>query len=460
MFMSSKTGNILIIDDNLDILSSLTQLLKYDFNSIKTLANPNLIPETIQQHEFDVILLDMNFSAGINTGNEGIFWLREILKIDPGSVIILITAYADISLTVSAIKEGGFDFIVKPWDPQKLITSLKAGVKYRKTLREVRNLKSKQKSLSENLNQQHDPIIGNSTEILELHRTIAKIAPTNANVFLYGENGTGKELIAREIHRKSNRSNAAFISIDMGTISESLFESELFGHTKGSFTDAKEDKMGRIEIASGGTLFLDEITNLSLPLQAKLLTVLQNREVIKVGSSTPIPIDIRLICATNMNINDLISENLFREDLYYRLNTIELYIPPLRERVSDLHSLTDYFIKKFEKKYNKGPFKISQDAISALENHHWPGNIRELKHSIERTIILSESNIIRQEDIFQSQLSNRKAKTLNNIQSLAEIEKETINRALKISEGNLSKASKMLKISRTTLYSKMEKHGL
>ncbi|PKP33627.1 MAG: sigma-54-dependent Fis family transcriptional regulator [Bacteroidetes bacterium HGW-Bacteroidetes-17] len=458
--MSSKTGNILIIDDNLDILSSLTQLLKYDFNSIKTLANPNLIPETIQQHEFDVILLDMNFSAGINTGNEGIFWLREILKIDPGSVIILITAYADISLTVSAIKEGGFDFIVKPWDPQKLITSLKAGVKYRKTLREVRNLKSKQKSLSENLNQQHDPIIGNSTEILELHRTIAKIAPTNANVFLYGENGTGKELIAREIHRKSNRSNAAFISIDMGTISESLFESELFGHTKGSFTDAKEDKMGRIEIASGGTLFLDEITNLSLPLQAKLLTVLQNREVIKVGSSTPIPIDIRLICATNMNINDLISENLFREDLYYRLNTIELYIPPLRERVSDLHSLTDYFIKKFEKKYNKGPFKISQDAISALENHHWPGNIRELKHSIERTIILSESNIIRQEDIFQSQLSNRKAKTLNNIQSLAEIEKETINRALKISEGNLSKASKMLKISRTTLYSKMEKHGL
>ncbi|MBU1014697.1 MAG: sigma-54 dependent transcriptional regulator [Bacteroidetes bacterium] len=458
--MSSKTGNILIIDDNLDILSSLTQLLKYDFNSIKTLANPNLILETIQQQTFDVILLDMNFSAGINTGNEGIFWLREILKIDPGSVIILITAYADISLTVTAIKEGGFDFIVKPWDPQKLITSLKAGVKYKKTLREVKNLKSKQKSISENLNQQHDPIIGNSTKILELHRTIAKIAPTNANVFLYGENGTGKELIAREIHRKSNRSNAAFISIDMGTISESLFESELFGHTKGSFTDAKEDKMGRIEIASGGTLFLDEITNLSLPLQAKLLTVLQNREVIKVGSSTPIPIDIRLICATNMNINDLITGNLFREDLYYRLNTIELNIPPLRERVSDLHSLTDYFIKKFEKKYNKGPFKISQDAISALENHHWPGNIRELKHSIERTIILSESNIIRQEDIFQSQLSNRKAKTLNNIQSLAEIEKETINRALKISEGNLSQASKILKISRTTLYSKMEKHGL
>ena len=458
--MSSKTGHILIIDDNLDILSSLTQLLKYDFSSIKTLANPNLIPETIQQQVFDVILLDMNFSAGFNTGNEGLFWLREILKIDPASVIILITAYADISLTVTAIKEGGFDFIVKPWDPQKLITSLKAGIKYKKTLSEVSNLKSKQKSLSENLNQQHDPIIGNSAEILELHKTIAKIAPTDANVFLYGENGTGKELIAREIHRKSNRSNAAFISIDMGAISESLFESELFGHTKGSFTDAKEDKMGRIEIASGGTLFLDEITNLSIPLQAKLLTVLQHREVIRVGSSNPIPIDIRLICATNMNISDLISENLFREDLYYRLNTLELKIPSLRERMSDLHSLIDYFIKKFEKKYNKGPFKISQDAISALQNHHWPGNIRELKHSIERIVILCESNIIRQEDIFQSQISNRKTKELNNIQSLAEIEKETINRALKISEGNLSKASKILKISRTTLYSKMEKHGL
>jgi DNA-binding NtrC family response regulator len=458
--MAKKDGNILIIDDNTDILGSLTQLLKYDFNSITSLANPNMIPDTIKKQRFDVILLDMNFSAGVNSGNEGIYWLREILKFDASAVIILITAFADINLTVRAIKEGGFDFIIKPWDPQKLITSLKAGIRYKKSLSELDSLKTKQKSLSENFSKQHDPIIGNSEEIINLHKSITKIAPTEANIFIYGENGTGKELIAREIHNKSKRSSSAFISIDMGAISESLFESELFGHTKGSFTDAKEDKIGRLEIASGGTLFMDEITNLSIPLQAKLLAVLQNREITRIGSNTPIPIDIRLICATNTNIADLIQDNLFREDLFYRLNTIEINIPPLRNRISDLQALTDYFLKKFEKKYQKGPFKLSQDAIAALENHSWPGNIRELKHTIERTVILSESNIIKQENIFQSPIENKKMNDHEELCSLAEIEKETILKALKIAEGNLSKASKILKISRTTLYSKMEKHDL
>lgn len=458
--MSKKEGNILVIDDNLDILNSLSQLLKYDFNAILTLSNPNLIPEAIRKNDIDVILLDMNFSAGVNTGNEGMYWLREILKIDPNSVIILITAYAEINLTVKAIKEGGFDFIVKPWDPQKLITSLKAGIRLKKSMGEVSTLKTKQKFLSDNLNKQHNPIIGNSKAILELHNTIEKIAPTDANVFLYGENGTGKELIAREIHRKSNRSNAVFISIDMGTISESLFESELFGHVKGAFTDAKEDKMGRFEIASGGTLFLDEITNISISLQAKLLTVIQNKEITRVGSTTPIPIDIRLICATNMNIQQMIENNLFREDLFYRLNTIEITIPALRKRSTDLHILVDYFVKKYEKKYHKEPYKISQNAMTAIENYQWPGNIRELKHAIERAIILSESNIIKTENIFQSQNIDDKTKKFDNIKSLAEIEKETIIKALKIAEGNLSNAAKILKISRTTLYSKMEKHDL
>lgn len=453
-----KEGTILVIDDNLDILNSLKQLLKYDFHSIQTLSNPNLIPETIQKSEIDVILLDMNFTAGINSGNEGIFWIREILKIDPTAVIILITAYADIDLTVKAIKEGGTDFIVKPWDPKKLITSLKAGVKFKKTNRKLNSLTHKQKFLSESINKQSEELIGNSTEFIKLLETIDKIAATDANILLLGENGTGKELIAREIHKKSNRANEVFVSIDMGSISETLFESELFGHTKGSFTDAKDDRMGRFEHASGGTLFLDEITNLSFPLQAKLLSVIQNRELIRIGGSKAIPIDVRLICATNMDIDHLVAEQLFREDLLYRINTIQLHIPALRNRLADIHLLTDYYIKKFEKKYNKGPYKISSAAIKAIEDHRWPGNIRELKHAIERAIILSDTNILNQEHIFQNptQFINNE----NEFQSLSKLEFDALKKALIHSKGNLSKAAKLLDISRTTLYSKIEKHGL
>ncbi len=340
-------GKILIVDDHKQVLKALIQLLEPEFEGITGLSNPNQIISYITREEFDVILLDMNFSAGVNTGNEGIYWLNRILKSDPSAVVVMITAYADVNLAVRAIKEGATDFVVKPWDNNKLITTLQAAFKLRQSKVENKKLRDRQKQLNKGISKQCGQLIGKSQEMENVLQVINKVAKTEANVLVIGENGTGKELVVREIHTISRRADEAFVSIDMGTISETLFESEMFGHVKGAFTDAREDKTGWFETASGGTLFLDEIGNLSLTMQSKLLAAIQNRVIYKVGSKTPIPIDIRLICATNKNLEEMVSKNLFREDLYYRINTIVIEIPPLRDRGEDIILLAEHFLKEY-----------------------------------------------------------------------------------------------------------------
>lgn len=457
--MNKKEGKILIVDDNTNILNSLKQLLKHDFEEIKTISNPNLIHSIVQKEQFDVILLDMNFKASENTGNEGIYWLREILKIDACAIVILITAYGDIELAVKAIKEGGTNFITKPWDPNKLITTIQSGIKLRNAKKEVKELKGKQKALNKDINKLNNSIIGSSEKIKELLKTVQKVAKTDANILIQGENGTGKELIAREIHRLSGRKNEPFVGVDMGSVAETLFESELFGHAKGAFTDAKESRIGRFELADTGTLFLDEISNLPLILQSKILTVLEQRNVTPLGSNKVTPIDIRLISATNKNLKALVKENLFREDLLYRLNTIEITVPPLRERGDDIIELAEYFVNKYGKQYNKHQLKINSEAYKKLLSHSWPGNIRELKHTVEKAVILSESKILKAPDFFSDD-NTIKEQGFSNIETLAEAERLVLENALKKASGNLSKAAKILEISRSTLYSKMSKYGL
>ena len=398
--MPTKSGRILIVDDNPSILSSLEQLLKFDFEEIKTLTNPNLLISLIKTNAYDVVLLDMNFKAGINKGDEGFFWMKEILKNDPLAVIILITAYADIELAVKAIKEGATDFIAKPWNPAKLIATLKSAVQLKKSKLEVQVLKIKEKGLSAEINRCNEEIIGTSPKITEVLDIVAKVAPTDANVLIIGENGTGKELIARQIHKLSNQSTNPFISVDVSSLSESLLESELFGHEKGSFTDAKMERVGRFEIASNGTLFLDEIGNISFNQQAKLLTVIENRKFSRIGSNTPIETNFRLISATNKNLNDLTAQNQFREDLFYRINTIQIQVPPIRERKEDIPLIVEHYLRKYEKKYGKQNLKVSANALEKLTQHSWPGNIRELKHVIERAIILSGTTVLKPEDFF------------------------------------------------------------
>lgn len=457
--MNKREGRILVVDDNENILNSLRQLLKFDFEFTKAVSNPNRIPELLRTGNIDVILLDMNFTAGQNTGNEGIFWIREILKIDPAAVIILITAYADIEIAVKVIKEGGTDFIVKPWDPKRLISTLQSAVKFRKTKLEVKNLQQKQVALSNDLDKHYDNLIGASIQMAKIQSEISKVAPTDANVLITGENGTGKELVAREIHKKSKRSDNVFLSVDLGSLSEFLFESELFGYKKGSFTDAYEDRAGRFELASGGTLFLDEIANISMHLQSKLLSVIQNRQIIPVGGSIPVHVDVRIICASNKNLDQMVKSGLFREDLLYRINTIHLELPGLNSRGDDIFLLTDYFINKFREKYQKPTLKINENGYNKLSSHNWPGNIRELSHTIEKAVILCESNILGPKD-FYFRNKNIGPDTKQGLHSLSDIEKSALEKVLNSVNRNLSQAARILDISRTTLYSKMNKHGL
>ena len=342
-----EKGTLLIVDDHKNVLKALVQLLETEFESVVSTANPNLIPALVTENSIDVVLLDMNFSAGLNRGDEGLFWLQKILDYDRDIIIILITAYGDVELAVKAMKMGANDFILKPWDNEKLLATMKSAYKLRQFRLEIKNLRNKQIHLNRDIDRYYDQLIGSSKVMLHVYKTIQKVASTGTNVLLLGENGTGKELIAREIHRQSQRANEIFVTVDMGSLSESLFESEIFGHMKGAFTDAKEDRPGRFEIASGGTLFLDEIGNLSLAMQSKLLAVLQNHMVTRIGSNNPVEIDFRLICATNKDIKMLIGENLFREDLYFRINTIEIEIPPLRERDEDILLLAEYYLKKY-----------------------------------------------------------------------------------------------------------------
>jgi len=457
--MSKKEGKILIIDDNKEVLTTLKLFLQYEFEEVTTLKNPNQIPEYLWKNNFDVILLDMNFSAGVSSGNEGIYWFNEIKKYDTDVVIVFITAYADVSLAVNTIKQGAFDFVMKPWDNDKLIATLKAAYIHCKSLKELKNSKNIQKTLDEDINKPFSNIIGTSSNIKQVFSIIEKVAQTDANILLIGENGTGKELFARDIHRLSKRKDKIFLNIDMNTLSDSLFESELFGHVKGAFTDAKEDRAGRFETASEGSLFLDEIGNLPLHLQSKLLTVLENREFVKVGESKPQKFDVRLICATNKNIEQLVFDGLFREDLLYRINTIKIEIPPLRERSEDIVLIANHYLKIYSSKYGKGDLKFNQLALLRLKEHQWPGNIRELKHAIEKAVILSDKQLINETDL-QLTSTTDFGIDLHKSMTLDEVEKHVIRKTLIKHNGNLTKTAKELGIIRQTLYNKIKKYGI
>lgn len=452
-----KKGCILIIDDNKNVLSALRILLDNYYEEVILLPSPNTLVYTLKEKNPDIVLLDMNFSAGINTGNEGLFWLSEIKKVDPEIPVVLFTAYADIELAVKALKQGATDFVVKPWDNTKLLATLQSAYELRVSKKEVKKLKEKQSVLNQELNKD-DICWGQSEPMKNLLSLINKVAQTDANILITGENGTGKELIARKIHYSSQRANETLISLDIGSITESLFESELFGHVKGAFTDARTDRAGKFEAADKGTLFLDEIGNLSYPLQAKLLTALQSRQVVRVGDNKPIPVDIRLISATNKDLFKSVKAGEFREDLLYRINTIHIEVPPLRERKEDIVLLADFFLNRFSKKYNKPDMVLSDKAIAKLEGYTWPGNVRELQHAIEKAVILSDSNILQDYD-FHTRAVEDRASVIDSI-SIEEMEKILIEKSLKKHNKNISVVAEELGITRPTLYNKMKKYGI
>jgi DNA-binding NtrC family response regulator len=452
-------GKLLIVDDHKQVLKALIQLLEPEFESVTGISNPNQIISCINKEEYDVILLDMNFSAGVNTGNEGIYWLNRILKSDPLASVVMITAYSDVNLAVRAIKEGATDFVVKPWDNNKLIVTMQTAFKLRQSKIENKKLRERQKQINKGIINKDGPLIGKSQAMEKVLKVLNKVARTDANVLVLGENGTGKELIVKEIHNNSHRADEIFISIDIGSITESLFESEMFGHVKGAFTDAREDKTGWFETASGGTLFLDEIGNLSLTMQSKLLTAIQNRVIYKVGSKTPIPFDIRLVCATNKNLEVLVSKNLFREDLYYRINTIVIEIPPLRDRGEDIVLLAEHFLKEYAGKYEKFYLKFSSKTLDKLMKYNWPGNVRELRHTIEKAVILCDSDVLMPEDFIISHSIQQTSLQQKPI-TFAEIEKQALQIALNNNNGSVLKASKELEIARQTMYNKMQKYNL
>jgi DNA-binding NtrC family response regulator len=450
------SGKILIIDDDKHVLESLELLLKYEFEKVEILTEPGKIPEYTAKETYDMILLDMNFKAGESSGKEGFFWLKKILRQDRDAIVIPITAFGDIELAVKAMKMGATDFIQKPWNADKLIGTLRTAFKLRQSKLKLKMLESRNQNLKEDLEKFYPEFIGESIPVREVFKTIRKVSGTDANVLILGENGTGKDLVAREIHRQSKRSAENFVTVDLASLSPTLFESELFGHMKGAFTDAQTDRIGKFETVSGGTLFLDEIGNLSLSLQSKILTVIQNREIIRIGSNKPVPIDIRLITATNQNLNRLIRENLFREDLYYRINTIQIELPPLRERGDDLLLLAEYYLDKYSKKYQKPNLKIDQRAIQKLGQYSWPGNIRELQHVIENAVILCESEVLSPADFnFNSSVS-----LLEGSLNLEDTERKTIEKALAKNNGRYKDTAKELGISRTTLYYKLKKYEI
>lgn len=457
--MPRKEGSILIVDDNKDLLIALKLILAGSFERLDTLRNPNLILSALDKHPYDIILLDMNFKAGQTTGNEGIFWMNKIREKDPLASVVFITAFGDVELAVRSLKEGALDFIMKSWDEQKILSTLLSAYELRKSRLEVKLLKKKQAHLTRELEKDHSICHCQSAAMKEIDQLVAKIAGTNASVLILGENGTGKEVVAREIHRLSGRRNEIFMKTDLGALPETLFESELFGHTKGAFTDAKEEREGRFVIASGGTLFLDEIGNLPQNLQSKLLSALQNGEVYPVGSSVPKQVDVRVISATNFPLKEMVAEKLFREDLYYRINAIEIEIPSLRRRREDIPVLAGFFLNKYCEQYGKAGLTFSGAAMDLLREHSWPGNIRELEHAIEKAVILSENDTISHISLTPGPVtgSERAAGTSLNLE---ENEKFVIARALREERGNISATAKVLGINRSTLYQKMKKYGL
>ncbi|WP_396591286.1 sigma-54-dependent transcriptional regulator [Allomuricauda sp. R78024] len=448
-------AKILVIDDNKSVLSALEILLQFEYKSVETLFNPNQISSFPNMEKIDIVLLDMNFSAGVNTGNEGLYWLNEIKKKSPNTSVIMMTAYGAVDLAVKALKQGASDFVLKPWNNERLLTTVKSAFELRKSKEEIHKLKKKESNLKQVINDDKNFIIGNSKALTSVLNLVRKVAKTDVNVLITGENGTGKELIAREVHRISSRKEEVFIGVDMGSIAENLFESELFGHTKGSFTDAKEDRSGKFEAAHQGTLFLDEMGNLSLQMQAKLLSSIQNKSVVRVGSNKSVNVDIRLVCATNCNLEQMVADGLFREDLLYRINTIQIEVPPLRERGEDIMILADFFLKKFANKYDKKGLRMNNLAQEKLMEYLWPGNVRELQHTMERAVILSEGNVLKPTDFLLHSKPNQSME--NGPATLDEMELQMISRALDQHDGNYSAAADQLGISRQTLYNKLKK---
>lgn len=453
-----KKGNILIVDDNKNVLSALRILLSDYFENIVLLTSPNTLMSELRDKNPDVVLLDMNFSAGINSGNEGLFWLSEIKKADEELPVVLFTAYADIDLAVKALKGGATDFVVKPWDNAKLLATLQSAYSLRQSRKEVKKLREKQSVLNRDIQKEEDICWGKSPAMQRLLTMIKKVAVTDANVLITGENGTGKELIAKMIHRYSPRAAETLIIVDMGAVTETLFESELFGHVKGAFTDAKADRSGKFEAADGGSLFLDEIGNLSYPLQAKLLSALQTRHITRVGSNKSISVDIRLISATNKNLFKSVKKGEFREDLLYRINTIHLEVPPLRERREDIPQLADFFLRRLARKYGKSDLKLGEKALCKLESYAWPGNVRELEHAIEKAVILSGNQELQPND-FYMRTPDETSFVVESF-TLEEMEKILIEKALRKYDNNISAVAAELGISRPTLYSKIRKYEL
>ena len=450
-------GKILIVDDNEDVLFALHLLLEPYVEKVKVTTSPSKISSFMETFSPDVILLDMNFSRDASSGQEGLECLEKILQQDPQAVVLFITAYADTEKAVKAIRAGAIDFIPKPWEKEKLLATITSAIRLRQSRCEVVDLKQQISTLS--TPETAIEIIGESQAMREVLETIEKISNTDANILLLGENGTGKDVIARAIYQNSPRIGSPFVSIDLGSIPETLFESELFGYEKGAFTDAKKEKAGRFETASGGTLFLDEIGNLSLPMQARLLTTLEKREISRLGSTKTKTIDVRLICATNADIHSMISQGNFRQDLFYRINTIEIAIPPLRERGKDILLLAKHFLKQYSYKYKKEITDLSKETQQKLLHYSWPGNVRELQHAVERAVILTTKNKLEPDNFMLRIPQQRISQELETI-NLAELEQKAIDKAIKISEGNISRAAELLGITRFALYRKLEKHNL
>lgn len=454
----NEGGKILMIDDDEDVLLAAKMLLKKSGHQVIIEKNPNKIPFLLNNDTYDVILLDMNFSKDTTSGKEGFEWLKQIRERDPNAVVIMITAFGDVEMAVRALKEGATDFILKPWQNEKLVATISTAIKLKKSYNEVDKLRKAKQMLEEQISQPFRDIIGQSDALNQVFGLIDKVAKTDANILILGENGTGKELVARAIHQKSMRKDNSFVAVDMGAITESLFESELFGHKKGSFTDAREDRPGRFELANGGTLFLDEIGNLSMSLQSKLLSVLQSRQVTRVGANQAIDVDIRLICATNMPLHQMVNEGKFRQDLLYRINTVEITLPPLSDRIDDIPMLANHFLNHYSKKYRKEVLSISPEAMNKLKKYPWPGNVRELQHAIERGVIMADSPTLQESDFLFSRKGTDEiaSDTLN----LDEVEKAAVVKAIQLHSGNISKAAEELGLTRASLYRRMEKYGI
>jgi DNA-binding NtrC family response regulator len=451
-----QLGKILIVDDNEDVLFALNLLLEPYTDKIKVTTHPERIEHFMHTFQPDLILLDMNFSRDVVSGQEGFESLEQILRIDPQAIVIFMTAYSDTDKAVRAIKAGAADFVSKPWEREKLLATLASGIRLRRSRCEVSLLKEQVQALSDGV---EEAVIGESPAMQAVFATIEKLRDTDANILLLGENGTGKDVIARLLYRNSPRHGHPFVTIDLGSIPENLFESELFGYEKGAFTDARKTKTGRMETATGGTLFLDEIGNLSLPVQAKLLTAIEKRQISRLGGIQPVGIDVRLICATNADIHQLVDEGVFRQDLLYRINTIELRIPPLRERGNDILLLADYFLQRYARKYRKEMRGLTREAKAKLLHYTWQGNVRELQHAVERAVILGDGSLLRPDD-FALQTPAAPKQAANETLNLEQLERQTIEKAVRLSQGNMTRAAEMLGITRFALYRKLDKMNL